>query len=709
MSHPKALERTAVALVVGLAAIALIAGAPRTLAAPYTAGGYTTEAGVTPATVAPGGTTTVALQVTSAAAGTALVDVEVVGAAGKVFQRYFDAQSFTAGQARTYSVPWATTTATAPGSYTVKVGVFAPGWTSLRHWNNAAATINVSAATASPTPGPSATPPPTATPGPSGGLPALPAGWPSNVLQLGMSDEPGGAAALKGIAPFGFRSKYLAGGVNTGNGWATWNSDGRFVTYYIQDSVAQGITPVFSYYMIYQSQPGVGQSESSGVLTNLQNAATMTAYFNDLKLFFQRAGAFPNNPVVLHVEPDMWGFIQQRASNDNAATVSVQVAATGLSELSGLPNNAAGLAQGIVRLRDSYARNVLLGYHVSVWGTGIDIAYSDPSDASVDALGTRAGTYYRSLGANFDLAFAEFSDRDAAFHQLVNGRSGAWWDAEDYRRNVRFLGRFVSVAQERVVMWQIPFGNTKMRAMNNTWNHYQDNRVEWLLDEPARSHLAAYRDAGVIAFVFGRGADGATCACDANDDGVTNPAPINGNTRDSLSADDDGGFFKDRARAYYNQAAMTLSGGTPAPSPTPSPTAPPSPSPSPTTAPTATPSPTPTTTTAPQPGLTTTASASPSSVRAGAQTTITVQVTSTTSRSALVDVEVYAPNGTRVFQRYYDNQSFVGGVGRAFSVPWTPAATAAAGAYTVKVGVFSPGWGTLLHWNNGAATVTVAP
>src|SRR5581483_376581 len=111
--------------------------------------------------------------------------------------------------------------------------------------------------------------------------------------------------------------------------------------------------------------------------------------------------------------------------------------------------------------------------------------------------------------------------------------------------------KFVNVAQKRVVMWQIPQGNTKMRAENNTWNHYQDNRVEWLLDDPTRAHLTSYAQAGVVAFIFGRGADGPTCACDANNDGVTNPGPINGNTGVSLSADDDGGFFDQKAAAYY--------------------------------------------------------------------------------------------------------------------------------------------------------------
>jgi hypothetical protein len=37
-----------------------------------------------------------------------------------------------------------------------------------------------------------------------------------------MSDGPGGAAAMRAVAPFAFRYQYLAGGVNTGSGWATW-------------------------------------------------------------------------------------------------------------------------------------------------------------------------------------------------------------------------------------------------------------------------------------------------------------------------------------------------------------------------------------------------------------------------------------------------------------------------------------------------------
>ena len=109
-----------------------------------------------------------------------------------------------------------------------------------------------------------------------------------------------------------------------------------------------------------------------------------------------------------------------------------------------------------------------------------------------------------------------------------------------------------------MVAWQIPLGNTVMRATNNTWDHFQDNRVQWLLGPGSRAHLRAYVAAGFVGFLFGRGADGATCACDAAKDGVTNPAPIDGNTRPSLSADDDGGYFIAQARAYYSAGALPL-------------------------------------------------------------------------------------------------------------------------------------------------------
>src|SRR5262249_15208649 len=158
-------------------------------------------------------------------------------------------------------------------------------------------------------------------------LAPLPAGWTDHV-EIGVADSPGGAAALRATAPFLFRYQYLAGGVNTGTGWSTWNPGGDFAKFYIQDSVANGMIPVFTYYQLLQSTPA-GGSESDADFGNLSNTATMTSYYNDLILFFQKAGAFPAQRVVLHVEPDFWGYMEQRSTNDNAASLSAKVSETG--------------------------------------------------------------------------------------------------------------------------------------------------------------------------------------------------------------------------------------------------------------------------------------------------------------------------------------------------------------------------------------------
>jgi hypothetical protein len=219
----------------------------------------------------------------------------------------------------------------------------------------------------------------------------------------------------------------------------------------------------------------------------------------------------------------------------------------------------AGVAQAVVRLRNQLAPHVLLAYNLSVWGTKVDIQYVDPPNSQIDQLAGRSAAFYRSLHAPFDLTFAEFSDRDAGFKAKILGDGGAsWWQPADFGRNVRYLRGYSRATGQAIVMWQIPLGNTVMRAENNTWGHFQDNRMQYLLDSGGVHHMKQYRAAGVIAYLFGGGADGTTCACDARHDGITNPPAINGNTRRSLNADDDGGLFKYLARQFYKRKPLKI-------------------------------------------------------------------------------------------------------------------------------------------------------
>ena len=255
-------------------------------------------------------------------------------------------------------------------------------------------------------------------------------------MQIGLTDAPGGAHALRASAAFGFRYQYLAGGANTGSGWSTWNPDGTFVTRYIAESRAAHVIPVFTYYQLLQSKPG-GGDEAHADLANLQNADTMHAYWADLELFFRRARG--SKPVVLHVEPDLWGYIEQASTGDDGASVPAVVP-------DGLPQNAAGFAQEFVHMRDRLAPNVILAWHMSGWGTQHDVVYEDPPDRTVVAYATRSAAFYRSLGAAFDLSFEDFSDRDAGYYEKVEGNAKTWFTPADFHRHLLYGRTFVRLA-----------------------------------------------------------------------------------------------------------------------------------------------------------------------------------------------------------------------------------------------------------------------
>jgi hypothetical protein len=126
-----------------------------------------------------------------------------------------------------------------------------------------------------------------------------------------------------------------------------------------------------------------------------------------------------------------------------------------------------------------------------------------------------------------------------------------------------------------------------------------------------------------------------------------------------------------------------------------------------TAAPRQSPTPAATATTAPMDSYALKASVSPSKVADGGTAAITAFVTSDATSTALVDIEVYSPSGSKVFQRWFDNQSFSAGQARRYTVKWAIPVGTASGTYTVKVGVFSPGWGTVYQWNDAAARIVV--
>lgn len=328
----------------------------------------------------------------------------------------------------------------------------------------------------------------------------LPHGWP-RTLQIGVASQPGTAAALRTQAPFGLRYQYLTGGVNTGSGWSTWNEQGTFVTRYIAESRAAHMIPVFTYYQLLSSRPASGGDERGKDLANLGNRATMRAYWRDLALFLRRAHG--RGLVVAHIEPDLWGYLEQ-------------------SHAGGL---ARRFADRVVALRNRLAPNVALAWHLSIWGTGEDPTYSNPPIGHMTTLAARSARFWRAAHGNrFDLTLLDVEDRDAGFNAKINGDPNSGWDAADYDRNAAYLHAFHRRTHAPLAIWQIPLGNS---SLPDEWGRFKDTRVETWLGQ--RSRLVALRDAGVVALLFGGGADGTT------------------------SPQTDGGLFYRLSAAYYRK------------------------------------------------------------------------------------------------------------------------------------------------------------
>jgi mannan endo-1,4-beta-mannosidase len=99
--------------------------------------------------------------------------------------------------------------------------------------------------------------------------------------------------------------------------------------------------------------------------------------------------------------------------------------------------------------------------------------------------------------------------------------------------------------------------------------------------------------------------------------------------------------------------------------------------------------------------------ATPSPLNPGQPLAIATTVASAAAASGIiVDLEVYAGNGTRVAQQVYSGQSFAAGEARGYTWDWAAPGSLAAGSYTVAVGVFDGSWNPY-SWTGSAATFTV--
>jgi hypothetical protein len=98
-----------------------------------------------------------------------------------------------------------------------------------------------------------------------------------------------------------------------------------------------------------------------------------------------------------------------------------------------------------------------------------------------------------------DFMVGDVSDRDAAWYDKQAGQrqDWRWWDGTKGAEALAFYKLITEGTGKPLVLWQIPLGNMEQ---NNTLNHYQDDKVDYLF-----SHMNEVANAHIAALLFGAG------------------------------------------------------------------------------------------------------------------------------------------------------------------------------------------------------------
>jgi len=393
-------------------------------------------------------------------------------------------------------------------------------------------------------------------------------------LEFGLANKPSELTwMVRSQVPWKYRYQYLSGGVNTGRDWIGWNApEGDFARNYMTASGNAGYIPVFTYYELAQSKPGNGATEADHDYSNSNNPTTMRAYYANFKLLMQIAGDY-GSLVVVQVEPDFWGYMEERARGRDASTVAASVSSSGLADLSGLPDTLQGFSQALLHLRDLYAPKVALGIHASMWATGVDVATDTNANLDVVGQADAVSNFLDSAGisngrhSTWDLVFHDLDDHDAGWWEaqgLNTAQFTHWWDPTNhsypnFSRYLAWIAELGARTHRPQVAWQVPIGNEYFLTENNTCGHFQDNVAQYFL-----AHVADLRRAGIAAVLFGSGNECQTNYVDDQNDGITNnggrPTTDRAglcnacNTHPSLWPDDDGGYLRTVVGNYYSSS-----------------------------------------------------------------------------------------------------------------------------------------------------------
>lgn len=233
---------------------------------------------------------------------------------------------------------------------------------------------------------------------------------------------------------------------------------------------------LWTWYSLRDLGDMAGQHDGPGEVQAINRLDLLTLYLNDYRFFLQKIG---NTRAMVDLEPDFWGYVK---SLGNPHNVPAQVTAANPTDCATEENSAAGLAHCLVSMARKYAPNLGVGMHASCF------------DYQTDPQGCVQFLQEMTKGADFMVS--DVSDRDSAWYDL-QGQNWHWWSGTKGAEALAFYKLIAEGTGLPVVLWQIPVGNM---TLNNTPNHYQDDKVDYLF-----SHMDQVADAHIAGLLFGAG------------------------------------------------------------------------------------------------------------------------------------------------------------------------------------------------------------
>jgi len=283
---------------------------------------------------------------------------------------------------------------------------------------------------------------------------------------------------------------YLVGLPGHG-GWPEWNDGGTFIDRHVTAAQDRCVVPAFTLYAM--------AVEGEGDPATFADPAYMSDWWTGYHLALARLSA-TDADALLHIEPDLLGFLQQRTSATPAAIPAVVGEA--VPACSDLPSTLVGWTACVQRRARTVAPKVKLAFHASTW--------ADPSPREVARFLLAAGVD----ASTTDALFVETLDRDAGCFEArtlhCQRDDGPWyWDASN-RTSPNFAEHLqaTQVLHQStglpLVWWQMPLG-VPSSIEGGRHRRFRDNRVSYFFDHPDQ-----FMEAGGAAVMFGPGWEGQT-------------------------------------------------------------------------------------------------------------------------------------------------------------------------------------------------------